>query len=149
MSLRFSEEDYQNYVKRHGNTRPLFGTDTRKIAPKEKPPLEDEEQKALVVWLKQRGLRFHATPNGGHRHKATAGKLKASGVVSGVPDLTVWPPEGSTLPVLWIELKRQSGGQISESQQVWIDYINTVPGHKAKVCRGFQESRDFILSWGY
>ena len=115
----------------------------------EKVPLEDQEQAALVVWLKQRDIRFHATPNGGYRHKATAGKLKMQGVMSGVPDLTVWPSEGSTLPVLWIELKRQRGGQISDAQRSWIDYINTVPGHKAAVCRGFEEARKFILNWGF
>lgn len=113
------------------------------------PPLEDQEQEALVVWLRQRGVRHHATPNGGHRRKATAGKLKAQGVVSGVPDLTVWPKSESRLPVLWIELKRRRGGHASTAQQEWIDYINTLPGHAAMVCRGFDEARDFILSWGY
>lgn len=113
------------------------------------PPLEDEEQAALVAWLKQQGVRHHATPNGGYRNKATAGKLKSQGVTSGVPDLTVWPPGGSGLPVVWVELKRQRGGQISAAQQAWIDYINTVPGHRAAVCCGCMAAIRFLQDIGY
>ena len=42
-------------------------------------------------WPEYRGLLF-AVPNGGARSKATAGKLKAEGVVAGVADLILLVP---------------------------------------------------------
>lgn len=154
--MRMTQQEYDNLIARRGVShveRRAISDELQaaidKANSKVSPPPEDQEQVALVVWLRQRGVRFHATPNGGHRRKATAGKLKAQGVVSGVPDLTVWPKSESRQPVLWIELKRRRGGQISQSQQEWIDYINTLPGHAAKVCKGFEEAREFILSFGY
>src|SRR5512133_1643712 len=75
-------------------------------AQKAAPPLEDQEQGDLVKWLKLNNIKHHHSPNGGHRHKAVAAKLKAQGVSAGFPDLITFPPIGSTLPILYIEMKR-------------------------------------------
>lgn len=54
---------------------------------------EDGEQMALMCWAAQHRAELPAlewlyhVPNGGSRHKAEAGKLKAMGVKRGVPDL--------------------------------------------------------------
>ena len=54
---------------------------------------EHVEQAALFRWAEFARARLpeltllHAIPNGGHRHKATAARLKAEGVKRGVPDL--------------------------------------------------------------
>ena len=50
---------------------------------------EHEIQKAICEYLDIRGVCYWAVPNGGKRSKAEAGRLKAEGVKSGVPDLTV------------------------------------------------------------
>ena len=54
---------------------------------------EHHEQVMLVQRLQLdpfwREVAWWAVPNGGHRHVATAGRLKAEGVRAGVPDLTV------------------------------------------------------------
>lgn len=113
-----------------------------------KNPPEDQEQLALVNWLRMKGIRFHHSPNGGHRHKATAGKMKAQGVSAGFPDLMIFPAVGTGLPVLFIELKRQKGGRVSEHQQEWLSYLQSA-GYRAKVCHGFSEARAFIESEGY
>ena len=54
-------------------------------------PTEHEEQREVVRWFRQtyKGVRIFAIPNGGARSPATAGRLKAEGVSSGVPDLFV------------------------------------------------------------
>lgn len=117
----------------------------------EKPPMEDEEQAALVVWLQQRGIRHHHSPNGGLRHKAVAKKLKVQGVSPGFPDLIIFPNPDSDLPLLFIELKRTKGGTVSEDQKAWLEYFDSLTHIRVAtaVCRGFEEARKFILSHGY
>lgn len=57
---------------------------------------EDQLQARCYQWLHNhhpelRGY-FFAVPNGGHRNKIEAMKLKATGVVPGIPDcVLVWP----------------------------------------------------------
>lgn len=85
-------------------------------------PTEHEEQRELVRWFRQTwpDVRIFAIPNGGARSKATAGRLKAEGVASGVPDLFV--PAWS----LWVEMKRSKGGSLSAEQKDWIAYLESV-----------------------
>jgi hypothetical protein len=88
----------------------------------ERIPTEHEEQRELVRWFRQTwpDVRIFAIPNGGARSKATAGRLKAEGVTSGVPDLFI--PAWS----LWIEMKRIKGGSLSPEQKDWIAYLKSV-----------------------
>ncbi len=83
---------------------------------------EQEEQRELVRWFRQTwpGVRIFAIPNGGQRSMATAARLKAEGVSSGVPDLFV-PAWG-----LWVEMKRSKGGSVSAEQKDWIAYLESV-----------------------
>lgn len=85
-------------------------------------PTEHEEQRELVRWFRQtyKGVRIFAIPNGGQRSMATAARLKAEGVSSGVPDLFV-PAWG-----LWVEMKRSKGGSVSAEQKDWIAYLESV-----------------------
>ena len=48
---------------------------------------EHEIQKAICEYLDIRKICYWAVPNGGKRSKSEAGRLKAEGVKSGVPDL--------------------------------------------------------------
>ena len=99
-------------------------------------PTEHEEQRELVRWFRQTwpGVRIHAIPNGGARSKATAGRLKAEGVASGVPDLFVpaWR--------LWIEMKRTKGGSLSPEQKDWIAYLEGC-GYQCIVGRGAEDAK--------
>lgn len=75
-------------------------------------PSEHAEQTAFVQWfrLQYPGVLIFAIPNGGARNKATAGKLKAEGVLAGVPDLFIprWR--------LFVEMKRKAHGRVSPEQ---------------------------------
>jgi hypothetical protein len=50
---------------------------------------EDEFQKAVAIYLKFTGALWFHTPNGGSRNAIEASKLKAMGVMPGVPDCMV------------------------------------------------------------
>ncbi len=59
---------------------------------------------------------MHAIPNGGARHKAVAGKLKAEGVKSGVPDVA-WPVAHGGFIGLAIEFKAGDGNPTKEQRE--------------------------------
>jgi len=105
-------------------------------------PTEHEEQRELVRWFRQTwpDVRIFAIPNGGARSKATAGRLKAEGVASGVPDLFVpaWR--------LWVEMKRTKGGSLSPEQKDWIKYLESV-GFCCIVGKGAEDAKRQISAF--
>lgn len=96
----------------------------------------------LVRWCHIKGYPFNqlfAIPNGGKRGKATAGRLKASGVKAGVPDL-FWPVARNGHHGLFIEMKRLKGGRESDAQVHMGDAL-AKEGYAVKLCRGFDEAK--------
>lgn len=81
--------------------------------------------------------RLFAVPNGGRRDAATAGKLKAEGVVAGVSDLVLLKPNRE-FGALLIEMKRK-GGRQSESQKQWEKIITADGEYKYVQCFGFDD----------
>ncbi|OUO92586.1 hypothetical protein B5F39_10525 [Cloacibacillus sp. An23] len=105
-------------------------------------PSEHEEQCAFVSSFRKAfpGVRIIAVPNGGWRDIRTAARLKAEGVCRGVPDLFI--PEWG----LWIEMKRQKGGAVSDAQKDWLEYLDGI-GYGAVVCCGAAEAMNAVLAW--
>ena len=106
---------------------------------------EDEEQALLVAWLRDKGIRHYAVPNGGKRDIVEAVKFKRTGVSPGVPDLCI-PMPRSSYHGLYIELKRRLGGTVTESQQDWLDFLR-LEGYCAEVARGFEEARKIVTNY--
>lgn len=98
-------------------------------------PSEHYEQVRFVgkFQVNYPGVRIFAIPNGGHRGKVTAVKLKNEGVRRGVPDLYIpaWK--------LWVEMKRIKGGSVSPDQKDWHEYLRSI-GDTVMVCRGSDEA---------
>ena len=86
-----------------------------------------------------------AIPNGGYRHYRTAADLKSEGVKSGVPDIMLPVARGGYYG-LFIEMKRTSGGRVSESQQKFLKTLND-NGYLAVVCKGFEQAQEAILKY--
>lgn len=108
-----------------------------------KVPTEDQEQAALATWLRMKGIRFYAIPNGGYRNPLEGLKFKRTGVSSGVPDICIPQARGS-YHGLYIELKRMLCSKVSDSQKEWINYL-TEQNYYACVAKGFEEARDVVL----
>ena len=94
-------------------------------------------------WPQYSGLLF-AVPNGGARSKATAGKLKAEGVVPGVADLILLVPKLMMIEMnpfilcaLCIEMKTAKGRQ-SHEQKEWQAKVES-KGYKYAVCHSLDE----------
>lgn len=89
---------------------------------------------------------FHI-PNGGHRHKATAGRLKAMGVKSGIPDIFV-PYAKHGYNGLFIELKSLKKGSNTSKAQDDRAIQLMKNGYIVLVCAGWryalQTIKDYI-----
>lgn len=96
-----------------------------------------------LQWPQYRGLLF-AVPNGGARSKATAGKLKAEGVVPGVSDLILLVPKLMMIEMnpfiicgLCLEAKTPKGRQ-SPEQKEWQKKVEKL-GYKYAVFHSLDE----------
>jgi len=111
-------------------------------------PTESEEQQALFQWAHfQKGkypeleLLYH-TPNGGQRNKAEAGRFKAEGVKSGVPDVFLPVARGGYFG-LYIEMKRRKGGKVSDAQVEFFPKLRK-QGYQVEVCKGWEAAAEII-----
>ncbi len=112
---------------------------------------EGLEQAALIKELELRlpdvaALIYHV-PNGGHRHKQVAVKLKGQGVKAGVPDLVLPMARGGYFG-LYLEFKATAPNDaaVSASQHVWIRRLND-QGYLAIVCRGHFDAMEQIRAY--
>lgn len=80
--------------------------------------IEENMQIQLVNWLHRTYPELweatHHSPNGGHRHKAVANKMKLMGTKRGFPDLVTFFGRG-----LAMELKAP-GGKARPEQKAWL-----------------------------
>lgn len=112
-------------------------------------PTEAQEQTTLFQWAAYRReleLRsMFAIPNGGSRNPIEARHLKEQGVKAGVPDIFV-PCMRGGYGGLFIEMKRQKGGRLSEDQKKMIDNLRCC-GYRVEVCEGWEKARDVITEY--
>lgn len=110
---------------------------------------EHDVQKTAVKLLRKAGVRFFAVPNGGMRTKATAAKLWAEGVESGVPDLVIIdpPPSNPYQAGTVIEVKRDKG-KASPEQVKWLKQFSDC-GWSVHCTKGIAELLKLLVTLGY
>ena len=113
---------------------------------------EHEHQKKVIAWADIKSIEIpelrmlFAIPNGGHRHKATASRLKAEGVKKGIPDLCLAVPKG-IYHGLYIELKRlKPRGYPAKDQKWWLEKL-AEQGYDTYCCRGHEAAITVIQSY--
>ena len=111
---------------------------------------ESSEQIALFEWagflenqIPELALLYHI-PNGGHRAKTTAKRLKAEGVKAGVPDICLPVPRGK-YHGLYIEMKADKN-KPTDNQIKWLSELSQ-QGYFAAVCHGWQAASVTILKY--
>lgn len=128
-----------------GKTFDELMAEARAKNPPRKPRTEPEHdlQVACVKWFglqypRLRG-RLFAVPNGGHRSKTEAAKLKAEGVVPGVSDLILLK-SNRDFGALLIEMKTTaSGSRQSDRQREWQAIVTSLGEYKYVVCRTIED----------
>ena len=114
-------------------------------------PTEAQEQITLFRWAEMQSGKYpelkllYHVPNGGSRHKAEAGRLRAEGVKAGVPDLCL-PVARGGCHGLYIELKRQRGGRTSDLQTGWLEALME-QGYQVAVCKGWEAAAKTIIQY--
>ena len=113
--------------------------------------IEHLEQVKLVNWVRKmypvESEYMFAVPNGGARNPVVAQKLKAEGVVAGVPDLMLLCPSRGAHG-LAIEMKRPGAKQnaLSPAQRAWLSRLDHV-GYWAHMAAGFEEAKELIQEY--
>ncbi|MEW6212845.1 MAG: VRR-NUC domain-containing protein [Acidobacteriota bacterium] len=112
---------------------------------------EHDHQCALFRWAAEMSERFpilefmFAIPNAGAgAQRGQAGKLRAEGVKSGVPDIFIPCAKGGFYG-LFIEMK-VGRNKPSAQQKKWIAYLRGF-GYRVEVCYGVEEAKRVILDY--
>lgn len=116
-------------------------------------PSESSEQISLITAIRRRGMGehdFYSVPNGGFRLAREARRLKQEGLKAGVCDLVFpgTPPSKPELKGLYLEMKRQKGGRLSEDQKKWRQSL-TEKGYGWEVANGKSEALRLLAEYGY
>ena len=108
--------------------------------------IEHRLQCGCVKWLRLQhpDLLCFAIPNGGARNAVTGARLKAEGVVAGIPDLMIAEPRGYWAG-LFIEMKTEKGVLRAEQKQMMQTLIKK--GYYFAVCRSFDEFRQIVTDY--
>ena len=110
---------------------------------------EHDEQAALFEWAARLSGRhpelgyLYAIPNGGHRHRATAARLKAEGVKAGYPDIGL-DVARQGFHGLRIELKF-GANKGTPDQRRWHTWLRG-QGYSVWECRGWVQARQ-VVCW--
>ena len=110
-------------------------------------PLEEQEQKALIIWLKQRKI-LHFSPMNENSFSflnrelvvKIQAKNKAMGSLKGVSDLVIFLPN----KIMFLELKRKKSGVASKEQKEFLSRVNEYPYAIGVVCHGWIEASAMI-----
>jgi len=126
-------------------------------------PLEEQEQKTVVKWLKLKNILHFAPMNENKQSSSNRlqamkieAKAKAMGKSSGVPDLVICEPN-KYYHGLYIELKRKpkilksgkesySGIKISNTQEKWHKELRD-RNYECVVCYGAKQAINLIIEY--
>ncbi|NJB67519.1 hypothetical protein GGQ74_001159 [Desulfobaculum xiamenense] len=147
MSERWTAQEAQEYFRTGRLPLRRRSPDVSRSAQRVTMPAvaasEHEEQVALFAWARSMESAMpelallYAIPNGGHRHRGVAVKLKAEGVRAGVPDVHL-PVARGAHHGLWIEMK--VGRNTLTARQEAIVVRLRAEGHRVEVCHGARQA---------
>lgn len=119
-----------------------------------KPISESALQSQCISWFRAQypKIIIFAIPNAAKRSFRLAAKMKAEGMVSGIPDLfiaknTLERIPGTCCANVWngffIEMKRSQKEKTTENQDYYLEKLAEA-GYKTAVCRSFDEFQQVV-----
>ncbi len=106
-------------------------------------------QKAICEYLDMRKIFYFAIPNGGKRSMTEAGRFKAEGVKSGIPDLCLL----MSGIAFFLEVKRprtdsNPAGRLTENQKIMIEKLEDA-GSDTAVVYCVADVISILIDWGF
>ena len=139
----------EEYLRRYVHAGRLKAGIIRNPKQRNDTPLEKDEQKAVVAYLRAKNIPVIASLNGvvvgGQNRFAAINSLKAQGMEPGCPDLFIPVPRNG-YHGMFIELKRVKGSVTSDEQLVMIGRLCGL-GYHVVVAKGSQQAIDYINSY--
>lgn len=111
-------------------------------------PTESQEAKWLMEWARLHPIcskYLIKISNEGRRSPREGCRFRLEGLKAGVSDYFLAYPT-SRHHGLWIELKRRSKSNVTEQQLWWLTAMQK-HNYEAKICYGWEESRETILQY--
>jgi hypothetical protein len=115
------------------------------------PSLESEDQEAIFEWAKTMEYLYpelellQGSMQGVKLNIGQAVKAKKQGMKKGFPDIYL-PVKNKTYSALCLELKRESGGKVSETQKRCLKLLAKY-GNYACVCKGRESAIKVIMDY--
>lgn len=119
-------------------------------------PKEDKEQRSFLDFLDLKGIIYFASPasffsSGGDQNRkfGMIRKLKHQGWSKGFPDILCIVPckwDGKKR-LVFVEMKREKGGTVSQEQKEWLAKLNECEQVEATVCNGAGNAIEYIQSF--
>lgn len=116
----------------------------------ELPVTEHQLQKAYFEWVRLKAVKdwryrlIFAVPNAARRSYALAARMKAEGLLPGVPDVCV-PLKARDGGVLFLEFKTGKGKLSADQVQV-IEYLRKA-GNSVSVVRSLKDAKAITTGW--
>jgi len=108
-----------------------------------KVPLEKDEQKEFIIYLKKKRLIHASIPNENilsYLNRQVAARvmkeLKEMGLQPAFPDTMVMLPK----KILFVEMKRIKRSRTSDEQKIWNMVLDALPYASAYICKGCDEA---------
>jgi Holliday junction resolvase len=102
----------------------------------------ERRQLAVIRMRLVAGAVAFAIPNGGHRAKREAGKIKAEGGTAGVPDIFALHRRQA----YFLEMKKTKGGRVSKEQKIMMARL-VGAGAICAVANGLEQAIQQLEAW--
>lgn len=118
-------------------------------------PLERDEQRTVVLWLRQHGIEFAANLEGTFRGGGAQGAIRGNmqrraGMQPGRPDIEVFTrvPLSPEARGVGLELKRTKGGRLDPEQAAYLRRLESC-GWLCHVAYGAEDAIGWLRGLGY
>ena len=143
----YTKEQFEAKLREFYNLpKTITAASILKAREKDRELSEHEEQVKVVKWCRENKIKVFSVPNGfisGSKDVTYMSYMKAEGLLPGSPDLVVLPGNGV---VLFVEMKKEKGGILSDKQKDFRDFCKD-NGYHYCCAKGANDAIELIKNY--